>query len=369
MSNELSKLKVISMQRNLQRIINEEIDAKYGNDLTKKQKSLLEAGIVQAVKGTIGNAVGAGVDLIKNANASRKLGPAIKKFKDLISKTHAAGIEVANLSTAAKKPAPPELEKFFSAFAPDKKQNKTEGAKNIAPASITNTASAQNTGGTNASANKTVTGKASGTPAIGESRPVAINKGSDSLQNSLFKLAAKEPEKKKQVIGVLKALGGDLKNGKIPINEAATGLVNLKNTAAALRAITDPAFFKLVKSEVVKILNNVKTKVNISQIQSVQQVKAPATTTPPAAATPPPATTPPATTPPAATPPPATTPPAATPPAATPPAATPPAATPPAATPPAAIEESETNKYNESLRRKYRFGLISLNEYNIKRRR
>ena len=319
---------------------------------------MLEQGIIQGVKNALGGIFGVGAEgaayvgkkignigtgiekavaSVKSAYATGKLGPASKAFNDLFSKTREAGEQLVGMHTAAGKTVPEKLKQFNTAAAAlTAKEIKAEEAKNKPPAASTAaptggaTTAAAPTGGataaTGTAASTTTgtpaTGAAKAKPGIGESKPVAINKGATSLKSNLIKLAGDDAEKKTQITGVLAALGGDLKTGKIPINEAS-GLVDLKTTVKALQAITDPELFKSVKNEIVKILANIGTKVNIDQVKSARQAKPPAK----------------------------------------------PAATPPAATPPAATEESETNRYNESLRRKYRFGLISLNEYNIKRRR
>lgn len=286
MSNRSPKRSILT-ERKVRRVIREEINTRYGNRLTARQKVMLEQGIIQGVKNALGGIFGVGsagakyvagkvenigtniskaVDSVKTTYAAGKLGPATKAFNDLIIKTNAAGEQLAAMYIKANVAVPPELETFNTAAA--KKEAEAMPATPAAAGTIAATPAAP------------ATGAVKSKPGMGESKPVAINKGPTSLQSNLFKLAGADAEKKKQIIGVLKALGGDLKTGKIPITEAAD-LVNLKNTVTALQSITDPGLFKSVKDEIVKILSNVKTKVNIAQVQSARQAKA---STKPAAA-------------------------------------------------------------------------------------
>jgi len=255
MSNRSRKRSLLTEQK-VRRAIREEIDST-GISFTKKQKDILEEGLLDWISELIGSLR----DMLSKAS-----GPVTKELTSDVSeitKAFSSG-DVDTVEGAVEK-----LEKTIEELKKKLEEMKKKSPPEGAPAAGAPATGAPATGAK---------------PAIGQSKPIAINNGAASLQGSLFKLAGGDQEKKKQVIGVLKALGNDLKTGQIPINEAAAGLVNLKNTVAALTAITDPKFFKSVKDEIVKILNNVKTKVNIAQIQSARQTKTAKPAAPAAAA-------------------------------------------------------------------------------------
>ncbi len=132
MSNRSPKRSLLT-ERKVRSVIREEINTRYGNNLTARQKAMLEEGILQGVKNALGGIFGVGsaggkyiaskvggiganiakaADGIKTAYASGQLDAAKKAFNDLATKTNAAGEQLVAMFIKAKVTVPSELKEF-----------------------------------------------------------------------------------------------------------------------------------------------------------------------------------------------------------------------------------------------------------------
>ena len=132
MSNRSPKRSLLT-ERKVRSVIREEINTRYGNNLTARQKVMLEEGILQGVKNALGGIFGVGsaggkyiaskvggiganitkaVDGVKKAYATGQLGPAIKAFNQLQVDTDKAGVALVAMHIKAKQNIPAGLEKY-----------------------------------------------------------------------------------------------------------------------------------------------------------------------------------------------------------------------------------------------------------------
>ena len=135
MSNRSPKRSLLT-ERKVRSVIREEINTRYGNRLTARQKVMLEEGILQGVKNALGGIFGAdgvgsaagkyikgkiegiganiakAADGVKTAYAAGQLEPARKAFKQLQADTNKAGTQLAAMYLRASKLVPPDLEAF-----------------------------------------------------------------------------------------------------------------------------------------------------------------------------------------------------------------------------------------------------------------
>ena len=141
MSNRSPKRSLLT-ERNVRSVIREEINTRYGNNLTARQKAMLEEGILQGVKNALGGIFGVGsaagkyiaskvggiganitkaVDGVKKAYAAGELEPAAKAFNQLQDDIDKAGIALAAMYIKAKQKLPDAIEKYRKYAEPEAK--------------------------------------------------------------------------------------------------------------------------------------------------------------------------------------------------------------------------------------------------------